>query len=115
MTKKEVRVTVVSFEEYSEYDFVDLSTFFFKDAMGNRHYCHTSKRAEAQRIAHVGNVRRDYGRDIVTWSPEFARIYGLDPDGHMTGAEFEALAKRRTAEYRALAKEAGLVQQQSSQ
>ena len=44
--------------------------------------------AEAQRIAHVGNVRRDYGRDIVTWSPEFARIYGLDPDGHMTGAEF---------------------------
>lgn len=31
------------------------------------------------------------------------------------GAEFEALAKRRTAEYRALAKEAGLVQQQPSQ
>ena len=51
MTKKEVRVTVVSFEEYTEYDFVDLSTFFFKDAMGNRHYIHTSKRAEAQRIA----------------------------------------------------------------
>lgn len=51
MTKKEVKVTVVSFEEYSEYDFVDLSTFFFKDAMGNRHYIHTSKRAEAQLIA----------------------------------------------------------------
>lgn len=33
MTKKEVKVTVVSFEEYTEYDFVDLSTFFFKDAM----------------------------------------------------------------------------------
>jgi len=51
MTKKEVKVTVVSFEEYSEYDFVDLSTFFFKDAMGNRHYIHTSNRAEAQRVA----------------------------------------------------------------
>ena len=54
--------------------------------------------AEAQRIAHVGNVRRDYGRDIVTWSPEFARIYGLDPDGHMTGAEFEALLLPADAE-----------------
>ena len=31
------------------------------------------------------------------------------------GAEFEALAKRRTAEYRALAKEAGLVQQPPAQ
>ena len=51
MTKKEVKVTVVPFEEYTEYDFVDLSTFFFKDAMGNRHYVHTSKRAEAQRVA----------------------------------------------------------------
>ena len=51
MIKKEVKVTVVSFEEYTEYDFVDLSTFFFKDAMGNRHYVHTSKRTEAQRIA----------------------------------------------------------------
>nr|WP_242690148.1 PAS domain-containing protein [Paracoccus fontiphilus] len=47
--------------------------------------------AEAQRIAHIGNVHRDYESDTVSWSPEFARIYGLDPDGHMTGAEFEAL------------------------
>ena len=54
--------------------------------------------AEAQRIAHVGNVRRDYQRDIVTWSPEFARIYGLDPEGHMTGAEFEALLLPADAE-----------------
>ncbi|MTE01084.1 response regulator [Paracoccus sp. YIM 132242] len=54
--------------------------------------------AEAQRIANIGNVRRDYGRDIVTWSPEFARIYGLDPEGQMTGARFEALLLPADAE-----------------
>lgn len=54
--------------------------------------------AEAQRIAHIGNVRRDYARDLVTWSPEFARIYGLDPDGQMTGAQFEALLLPADAE-----------------
>jgi len=53
---------------------------------------------EAQRIAHIGNVRRDYRKDRVTWSPQFARIYGLDPDGHMTGAEFEALLLPADAE-----------------
>ncbi|MCZ0961857.1 hybrid sensor histidine kinase/response regulator [Paracoccus benzoatiresistens] len=54
--------------------------------------------AEAQRIAHIGNVRRDYGRDTVSWSPEFATIYGLDPDGQMTGAQFEALLLPADAE-----------------
>ncbi|MFC0199414.1 hybrid sensor histidine kinase/response regulator [Paracoccus rhizosphaerae] len=54
--------------------------------------------AEAQRIAHVGNVRRIYETDTVTWSPEFARIYGLDSHGEMTGAEFEALLLPADAE-----------------
>lgn len=53
---------------------------------------------EAQRIAHIGNVRRDFQQDKVTWSAEFARIYGLDPEGHMTGAEFEALLLPSDAE-----------------
>lgn len=47
--------------------------------------------AEAQRIAHIGNLRRNHARDEITWSDEFARIFGLSPGGRMTGAEFEAL------------------------
>lgn len=47
--------------------------------------------AEAQRIAHIGNLRRNHARDEITWSDEFARIFGLAPGGRMTGAEFEAL------------------------
>lgn len=47
--------------------------------------------AEAQRIAHIGNLRRNHARDEITWSDEFARIFGLAPGGRMTGAQFEAL------------------------
>jgi PAS domain S-box-containing protein len=47
--------------------------------------------AEVQRIAHLGTVRWDYRADRVTWSDEFARIYGLEPGGLMCGADFQAL------------------------
>ncbi|SDL59553.1 hybrid sensor histidine kinase/response regulator [Paracoccus chinensis] len=47
--------------------------------------------AEAQRIAHIGNLRRNHARDEITWSDEFARIFGLAPGGRMTVAEFDAL------------------------
>lgn len=47
--------------------------------------------AEAQRIAHIGNLRRNHARDEITWSDEFARIFGLPPGGRMTGAELQAL------------------------
>ena len=48
---KEVEVTVVEYDEYTQYDFQDISTFYFKDAVGNRHYIHTSKRSVAQEVA----------------------------------------------------------------
>ncbi|MGO4910412.1 ATP-binding protein [Pseudorhodobacter sp. W20_MBD10_FR17] len=47
--------------------------------------------AEAQRIAHLGTLRWDYQSDQVTWSDEFARIYGLQPGGEMSGTAFQAL------------------------
>lgn len=47
----EVKVTIVSYEEYTDIDFIDVATFYFKDALGNRHYIHTSKRSIAQQVA----------------------------------------------------------------
>ncbi|QIE43203.1 response regulator (plasmid) [Rhodobacteraceae bacterium SC52] len=47
--------------------------------------------AEAHRIAHIGTVRWDFEKDLVTWSDEFARIYGLEPDGQMDGERFQQL------------------------
>lgn len=47
--------------------------------------------AEAHRIAHVGTVRWDFVQDTVTWSDEFARIYGLQSGGEMNGEQFQEL------------------------
>jgi PAS domain S-box-containing protein len=38
-----------------------------------------SQLAEAQRLAHLGSWELDLGSDIVTWSDEACRVYGLDP------------------------------------
>jgi PAS domain S-box-containing protein len=40
-----------------------------------------AKLEEAQRIAHVGYWERDLGTNLVTWSDESCRIFGLAPDG----------------------------------
>lgn len=47
--------------------------------------------SEAQRIAHIGNLRRNHARDEVTWSDELARIFGLPIGGRLTGEAFEAM------------------------
>lgn len=47
----EVKTTVVSYEEFTDISFTDPATFYFKDALGNRHYIHTSKREVAQQVA----------------------------------------------------------------
>jgi PAS domain S-box-containing protein len=68
--------------------------------------------AEAHRIAHIGTVRWDYARNLVTWSDEFARIYGLEPGGDMSGDAFQNLlipsdtAKVVASEQEALARSA---------
>lgn len=49
--KKEIKTTVVTFAEYTEYDFVDPATFLVVDACQNYVYYHTSSRAEAQAAA----------------------------------------------------------------
>jgi PAS domain S-box-containing protein len=35
--------------------------------------------AEAQQLAHLGSWERDLGADIETWSDEYYRIYGMEP------------------------------------
>ncbi len=39
-----------------------------------------AKLEEAQRIAHVGHWERDLGTNLVTWSDESCRIFGLAPE-----------------------------------
>lgn len=46
--KKGVRITIISFEQYSDYEFIDPATFFIVDGMQNYVYIHTSKREVAQ-------------------------------------------------------------------
>lgn len=47
---KEIKISTVSYEEYTQYEYVDVATFFIVDAMQNYVYFHTSKREEAQRV-----------------------------------------------------------------
>jgi hypothetical protein len=48
MTKKEVKVTVVSFEQFSDYEFNPPATFYIMDCLQNYHFVHTSDRKVAQ-------------------------------------------------------------------
>lgn len=43
-----VRVTVVTFAEFSQYDFIPPATWFFKNSLGEYTFIHTRNRATAQ-------------------------------------------------------------------
>lgn len=45
---KELKVTVVSFEEFTDIDFTPPSTFYYKNALGDLVFLHTSSRQVAQ-------------------------------------------------------------------
>ncbi len=62
MIKESVlKVTVVTFEEMEDLDFIPPSTFFYKDALGNFNYIHTSKRDAAQAyVDEVTGVKNKY-------------------------------------------------------
>lgn len=46
---KEIKVSVVPFEVYTEYDYIDVGNFYILSATGDRYYFHTSDREAAQR------------------------------------------------------------------
>lgn len=48
---KEMKVTVVDYETFADYEFIPCSTFFVRGATGDYYFFHTSKRAEAQKQA----------------------------------------------------------------
>ena len=48
MTKKEVTVTVVSFEQFSDYEFNPPATFYIMDSLQQYYFVHTSDRKVAQ-------------------------------------------------------------------
>lgn len=59
--KKELKITVVSFEEFGDIDFVPPSTFFYKNAMGDFTFIHTSSRLKAQEyVDEVTGVKNKY-------------------------------------------------------
>jgi hypothetical protein len=45
---KELKVTQVSFEDFTAYDYICQAAFYFKDALGNVIMLHSSKREECQ-------------------------------------------------------------------
>lgn len=54
MTEKpidKVKTTLVSYEIYTEYDYIDCANFYIKTAMGDRLYIHTNDRSLAQAVA----------------------------------------------------------------
>jgi PAS domain S-box-containing protein len=53
---------------------------------GNEALVQTASRlSEAQALAHIGSWEWDIRRDVVTWSDELYRIFGLSPDSAPTG------------------------------
>lgn len=56
-----MKVTDVTFEEFTEYEFIVPSTFFIRDATGDYKFFHTSSRAKAQAFVDV-----EYGKGRYT-------------------------------------------------
>lgn len=54
---KEIKVTVVSHEEFTDYEFQPPSSFFIMDSLQNYNFYHTRSRAAAQ-----DKVDEDYGK-----------------------------------------------------
>lgn len=54
MTEKsidKIKTTLVPYEVYTEYDYVDCAAFYIKTALGDRLYIHSSDRMLAQAVA----------------------------------------------------------------
>lgn len=45
---KEINTTTVTYEEFSDIDFIPVANFFFKNALGEFVFLHTGDRAKAQ-------------------------------------------------------------------
>ena len=46
--EKELKVTTVTYEDFTAYDYICQAAFYFKDALGQIHMLHSSKREECQ-------------------------------------------------------------------
>lgn len=55
------KITVVSFEQFSNYEFIPPATFYIQSAMGDYIFIHTSSRAIAQEW-----VNEEYGKGRYT-------------------------------------------------
>lgn len=48
MAEKELKITIVSYEQFTDIEFLPPSSFFFKDALGQMIFLHSSKREVCQ-------------------------------------------------------------------
>ena len=48
---EKIKTTMVPYETYTEYDYVDCAAFYIKTALGDRLYIHTNDRLLAQAVA----------------------------------------------------------------
>lgn len=48
---KELKITVVTYEEFTDYEFIPMATWYVMDSLQNYHFIHTSKREVAQQWA----------------------------------------------------------------
>lgn len=55
------RITVVTFEQFSNYEFIPPATFFIQNALGDYIFIHTASRAVAQEW-----VNEEYGKGRYT-------------------------------------------------
>ena len=86
-----------------------------------------SRLSEAQALAHIGSWEWDMRRDVVTWSDELYRMFGLDPQSEPAGYAtylarlhpedrpfVEAIVRRASADHRPFAFEHRIVRPDGS-
>lgn len=57
VVKKELRISTVSHEDFTEYDFIPVATFYFRNASGDYIFIHTASRSAAQEW-----INENYGK-----------------------------------------------------
>jgi hypothetical protein len=84
--KKELKITMVSFKEFSDIDFLAPSTFFYKNAMGDFIFIHTASRQIAQE--YVDELTGVKGKYSVITSKLQKAVSKLEGGGYsVTGTE----------------------------
>lgn len=81
------KITVVTYDEFSKWDFIPPATFYIKNAMGEYVFIHTAKRATAQEW-----VDNEYGKG--RYSVNASRLQKGKPLGEGSRPAFGTATRR---------------------